>query len=109
MDLLPTIMDILDITDYSQRPIDGISCRDHLFEQTPMPRRRAFFSLEPGLGTAMRDGNWKLQSKGNDIELYDLHSDIKETTNVRDDHPERAARMKASIEEWKREVDLDNQ
>lgn len=109
MDLLPTIMDILGVTNYSQRQIDGISFTEHLFEETAMPDRQVFFSFEPRLGTAMRDGNWKLQTKGDDIELYDLDSDIKETTNVCDDFPERAAEMKAAVVKWKKEVALADQ
>ena len=31
----------------------------------------------------------------------DSSPDIKETTNIAADHPERTARMKAAIEKWK--------
>lgn len=52
----------------------------------------------------MRDGTWKMQTKGNVVELYDLSKDIKETTNVADQYPKRTAEMKAAIEKWKLEV-----
>jgi len=37
-------------------------------------------------------------------ELYDLSTDIKETTDVADQHPERVAEMTAAIEQWRRET-----
>ena len=52
----------------------------------------------------MRDGHWKMQTKSDVVELYDLSKDIKETTDVADKHAQRAAEMKAAIEKWKREV-----
>jgi arylsulfatase A-like enzyme len=104
MDLLPTVMDIVGVDIPSRQRFDGISFRDHLLKQARLPARRVFFGYEPKLGTAMRDGHWKMQTKGDVVELYDLSKDIKETTNLADAHPERAAEMKAAIEKWKDEV-----
>lgn len=104
MDLLPTIMDIVGIELPKQRKLDGISFKDHLLDQADMPERRVFFGYEPKLGTAMRDGPWKMQTKGDVVELYDLSKDIKETTNVADQYPKRTQEMKAAIENWKQEV-----
>jgi arylsulfatase A len=107
MDLLPTIMDIVGVEVPSQRKLDGISIKDHLLKQADLPDRRVFFGYEPKLGTAMRDGHWKMQTKGNVIELYDLSRDIRETTNIADRYPERTREMKAAIEKWKSEVTSD--
>jgi len=104
MDLLPTIMDIVGVDIPTHRKLDGISIKDHLLRQAKVPTRRVFFGYEPKLGTAMRDGHWKMQTKGDVVELYDLSKDIKETTNVADKYPKRAAEMKAAIEKWKLEV-----
>lgn len=104
MDLLPTIMDIVGVDISKVRKFDGISVKDHLLNQTDMPDRRVFFGYEPKLGTAMRDGNWKMQTKKDAVELYDLSKDIKETTNVADKYPKRTKEMKAAIEKWKLEV-----
>ena len=67
-------------------------------------QRRVFFGYEPKLGTAMRDGHWKMQTKGDAVELYDLSQDNKETTNLAEKYPERTAEMKAAIAKWKLEV-----
>jgi arylsulfatase A len=104
MDLLPTIMDIVGIDVPKQRKLDGISIKDHLLNQTDLPNRCVFFGYEPKLGTAMRDGHWKMQTKGDVVELYDLSKDIKETTNLVDKYPKRTEEMKAAIEKWKLEV-----
>ncbi len=101
MDLLPTVMDIVDVDISKQRKFDGISIKDHLLEQVDLPDRQVFFGCEPGLGTAMRDGNWKMQTKGDVVELYDLSRDIKETTNIADKYPKRTTKMKKAIEKWK--------
>ena len=81
---------------------------EHMLEQVAMPERQVFFSFEPRLGTAMREGDWKLQTRDDDIELYDLSRDIKETTNVAEQFPERAAEMKKAVDAWKRETVLDS-
>ena len=104
MDLLPTIMDIAGIGIPKQRKLDGMSVKDHLLNQADLPDRRIFFGYEPKLGTAMRDGHWKMQTKGDVVELYDLSKDIKESTNIADKHPKRAEEMKAAIEKWKLDV-----
>jgi hypothetical protein len=52
----------------------------------------------------MRDGHWKMLTKVDVVELYDLSKDIKETTNIADKFPQRAEAMKAAIEKWKLEV-----
>jgi arylsulfatase A len=108
MDLLPTLMQIADIDIPEHRKLDGISIKDHLLNQADLPDRRVFFGYEPKLGTAMRDGQWKMQTKGDVVELYDLSKDIKETTNITDKYPERTAKMKNAIEKWKQEVIPEN-
>jgi arylsulfatase A-like enzyme len=104
MDLLPTVMDIVGVDISRQRKLDGISVKVHLLKQADLPDRQVFFGYEPKLGTAMRDGHWKMQTKDDVVELYDLSTDIRETTNVADKYPRRAEEMKTAIEKWKREV-----
>ncbi len=104
MDLLPTLMDIVGVGIPKERKLDGMSMKDHLLEQADIPDRKVFFGYEPKLGTAMRDKHWKMQTKGDVVELYDLSNDIKETKNIAAQHPERCKEMKAAIEEWKLEV-----
>jgi arylsulfatase A-like enzyme len=50
---------------------------------------------------AARMGNWKAVRNGQDapLELYDLETDLGETTNVADTNPEIAAQMAAILEQ----------
>lgn len=107
MDLLPTIMDIAGVGIPEHRKPDGISIKNHLLAQADLPERKVFFGYEPKLGTAMRDGHWKILTKGDGIELYDLSRDIRETTDVRDKYPGRTKKMMKAIEKWKLEVSFD--
>ncbi|MGZ0172629.1 MAG: sulfatase-like hydrolase/transferase [Planctomycetales bacterium] len=104
MDLLPTIMDFTAITVPETRRLDGTSMAELILNKADFPDRQLFWGYEPKLGTAMRHGHWKMQTKGDVVELYDLRKDIKETTNVADKFPKRNEEMKAAIEKWKLEV-----
>lgn len=101
MDLLPTALDLAGIPHPAGRPLDGTSIKSLLLEQTPLPDRQLFFGYEPKLGTAMRDGDWKMLVKGDKIELYNLATDIGERTNLTARHPDRTKSMTAAIHEWK--------
>jgi len=108
MDLLPTVLDIAGIDYSKQRKFDGLSIKEHLLNQAGLPQRLVFFGYEPKLGTAMRDGNWKMQTRGDLVELYDLSEDIRETTNLADKYPGRTEEMKAAIEKWKKGLEMKN-
>jgi arylsulfatase A-like enzyme len=101
MDLLPTFADLAGMEVPNERKLDGTSIKDVLLRQAALPERRIFFGYEPKLGTAMRDGKWKMIVKEDRVELYDLDQDRGETTNLADQQPERAARMKEEISRWK--------
>ena len=104
MDLLPTFMDLADIEIPAQRELDGISLRGLLLDGDVLPPRQVFFGYEPKLGTAMRDGNWKMIVSSKEVELYDLDQDIGEETNLVDVAAERAEAMQKAIEAWKKQV-----
>ncbi len=104
MDLLPTYMELANIDIPTQRKLDGVSIRGLLLNGDDLPWRRVFFGYEPKLGTAMRDGDWKMIVKSNKLELYDLNKDIREKTNLAGNYPERVQAMKMAIETWKEDV-----
>ena len=108
MDFLPTALELAGIPypvkDEGGRVPDGVSMASLLLTGGEFPRRKLFFGYEPKLGTAMRDGDWKMIVKGEKVALYNLAEDPGESNNVAQDHAGRAAEMKAAIEGWKREV-----
>lgn len=103
-DLLPTIMDLTKIDVPEDRPLDGTSLKRLLLHQEALPERPLFFGYEPKLGTAMRDGKWKMIVSKRGVELFDLSRDLGETTNLSASHPERAKRMQKMIDQWKKNV-----
>ena len=103
-DLFPTFAAIAGLGDKLPGHIDGVSVKDHLLKGAAVAERDVFFGYEPKLGTAMRRGDWKMIVKGDDTRLFDLKKDIKETTDVRDQHPEIAEEMLKAIENFKATV-----
>ncbi len=103
-DLLPTFMELARVDIPKDHKLDGTSIGGVLFKGAKLSPRRIFFGYEPKLGTAMRDGNWKMIVKGDNVQLFDLSKDIAEQTNLAEEHPERAKEMKQAIEKWKGEV-----
>lgn len=103
-DLFPTFTDIAGLSEQVPDNLDGVSAKDHLVQQAPFPDRDIFFGYEPKLGTALRSGPWKMIVKGADQQLYNLDEDPSETTNVVEQHPERAKKMYDAIENFKATV-----
>ncbi len=104
MDLLPTFAGLAGTEVPADRQLDGTDVRGLLLDDKPLPERRVFFGYEPKLGTAMREGNWKMIISSKKFELYNLGSDIAERNNLVETHPKRAESMRAAIEKWKQEV-----
>ena len=52
----------------------------------------------------MRRGDWKMIVKGDDVQLYNLKNDVKETTNVAAANPEIAKSMRQAIERFRQTV-----
>ncbi len=103
-DLFPTLSDIAGLSADTPDNLDGASAKDLLLGQKPLPARDLFFGYEPKLGTAMRRGHWKMILKDGDVQLYNLATDIRETTNLVTRHPEIAKSMRQAIERFKQTV-----
>ena len=101
MDLLPTVLELAAVPLPREYSYDGISLKPLLLEGAKVPERRLFFGYEPKLGTAMRDGRWKMIVKGNKVQLFDLQTDIGERKNLVAEKPDRAKKMQAAINDWK--------
>ncbi|MEM7230766.1 MAG: sulfatase-like hydrolase/transferase [Planctomycetota bacterium] len=101
-DLLPTFAELASVSVPKNRALDGKSLAGLLLRQEAFPDRKVFFGYEPKLGTAMRDGSWKMIVKKEKVQLFDLKQDIGERKNLVDQEPERARKMRAEIEAWKK-------
>jgi len=98
MDIMPTIIDLLDLLEESQLTVrDGESLMA-LFEGKKLKRQHPIpFCFQSG--AALIDGDYKLLStnknKDGEWKLYDLKSDPRETKDVAGEFPERFEQMKA--------------
>ncbi len=79
-------------------PMQGLSLCP-AFEGTMIERSALYWEHEEN--RAIREGDWKLVSKGPDKwELYNVHEDRTETKNLLDEHPEMAAELMQHWTSW---------
>ena len=54
----------------------------------------------------MRDGQWKLIEfyEFDEVELYDLETDLEERRDLSQRHPERTTRMRQQLRSWQAEL-----
>ncbi|MEZ6065545.1 MAG: sulfatase-like hydrolase/transferase [Planctomycetaceae bacterium] len=112
IDLLPTFVALAGGQRQGQLPIDGRDLSPLLLGQTTASPRSEWYYFSGNNLQAVRSGPWKLavtrQSEGfgragNSTDepfmptLYNLEADLGETTNVIDQHPEVAARLRGLI------------
>ena len=100
MDIMPTLIDLLDLPEESMLDVvDGESILPLFAGKTPERNHPIPFTMK---GTALIDGNFKLlqEGKGRNVKwvLYDLEKDPTETTDAAGKFPERFERMKAEAQ-----------
>ncbi len=109
-DLFVTIREIL--TGHSSTE-DGISLKPLLGQRSGFSERDALFFHFPHYYatstpvSAVRSGDWKLLEYYEDgrTELYNLHDDLSEKTNLAAQFPEKTEKMKARLHSWLKTVD----
>ncbi|MGD9857285.1 MAG: sulfatase [Planctomycetaceae bacterium] len=101
LDFLPTFGALAGYDPPTDRLIDGVDQTALLLGDSEQGNRHDFFYFSQGELHGVRRGNWKLmlphrekffgfvKDRGsNEVELYDLESDLGETNNVAASHPE---------------------
>ena len=108
MDLHPTIAAITGATLPSDRTIDGKDIRPLMqAEKDAESPHESFFYYKRNSIEAARSGQWKLHIRKDDEEiqqLYNLESDIGETENLYEQHPEIVADLQTKIDACRREL-----
>ena len=119
LDIFPTLVDIAKIEITEDKLLDGKNIlplitgeqfvRDQLFWHFPAYLQRYagvnhIWRTSPA--GAMRMGSWKIIEFFEDdrIELYNLDSDLSETTELSDQFPEKAQEMMAELRAWREKV-----
>ncbi len=112
VDFYPTILEMAGLEYDPANPVDGVSLVP-LLKQTGVPKREAIywhyphFSNQGGMpGGAVRKGDWKLIEFYEDgsLELYNLKEDIGERNNLAGKRPEKAARLRRMLDDWRKAV-----
>jgi arylsulfatase A len=102
MDYMPTFAYMAGATAHVPADVDGVSVSATFTgnDDTELKRDRFFYWEDQGGQRAGRLGRWKAvqRSPNSPLELYDLRSDLAETTNVAVGNPEVVARLYALLE-----------
>ncbi|MCK5068819.1 MAG: arylsulfatase [Bacteroidales bacterium] len=103
-DLLPTLVDLLDLDFEPAKPLDGVSLEPLLSGQTEnWPNRVLYVDTQRRLNLvkykqySVMDNNWRLV---NGKELYNVSDDLGQTRNLIDTYPEVSARLAEEYELW---------
>lgn len=124
LDFYPTFMDIVGI-DMPDKILDGTSILPVLkgksIEERPLffhfpiylqaydsekdDARDPLFRTRPG--SVIIDGEWKLHQyfENNDIELYNLKTDLGERKNLANSNPEKASELLEKLNRWRNQID----
>ena len=106
IDFMPTLATLAGYRVPDDRMIDGVDQTGLLLGKTEAGAREHFYYFSRNELHAVRRGKWKMRLPGltnfwrfvedqgtNDIELYDLSTDISETTNLAETQPQVVAEM----------------
>ncbi len=98
-DFMPTAAELAGVE--TPERSDGISFVPTLMGKPEEQQQHDYLYWEDPFSVAIRQGDWKaIRPRGsNQFELYDLSTDISESNNIADEHPDILNRLKALAEE----------
>jgi len=103
LDIFPTIAALAGIE--PPRGLDGVDLTPYLKREKSTPPHEALYFQTSGLGNgAIREGRWKLVLDKGEPKLFDLASDLGETTNLADQERERVATLTKKWSAWKAQM-----
>lgn len=123
IDLFPTLLDVCGVDDRPALPIDGVSLRDVLFDNSPLPSRRLFWQWNRGTpryshNAAVREGDWKLirpfvtrnipkRESAEPATLYRIGAVRGESNDLSAGNPDRRSVMMNALKKWTASVEND--
>jgi len=101
-DWFPTFCELIGIETTAYQILDSQSIWPLLVNHEQSPGKRPIY-WKIKSHYAIREGNWKLliNRNSNEVELYDLKHDFRETRNLSDANPEKVAHMLELLEAFK--------
>ncbi len=117
LDFYPTVLDLTQIKPDPAQKLDGVSFasvlknpattldRDTHYWHYPLDKKHFLGGRSAG---AIRKGDWKLIEffDTGKVELYNLKDDIGESQNLAEEQPERAAKLLALLQNWRKSNDI---
>jgi arylsulfatase A len=113
-DLFPTVLGLAGAKVPADRVIDGVNVLPVLTGKTEAVERQVPLYWRLGMAThglhiALRQGDWKILASEDltKFELYNLKTDPKETTDLRERERERFAQMQKELIEFNTRVEAE--
>ena len=112
LDLLPTLANLAETNLPENHQCDGYDASDFLLGKTSSPRKEFIYYSSHGELAGIRIGEWKYLAhptpKNGKTEknpaLYNLNSDLSETTNLSSQHPEIVAQLETRMRNADQEI-----
>ncbi|UCD28415.1 MAG: sulfatase-like hydrolase/transferase, partial [Planctomycetota bacterium] len=101
-DLYPTLLKLANVTRPPGPPLDGKDVSEVILKNAPTPRHAYYWIWHKC--DAMRTEDWKLIRKPNELELYNLRTDIGESKNLASEKPEIAAKLVEKLNAWEESI-----
>ena len=98
LDMFPTLMAMADLKMPETRPLDGKNIWPALRDNTASPVESYYWAWHNE--DAIRTAEWRLHRFFDHNELYDIRTDIGETTNVADAQPDVVKSLTAKMNTW---------
>jgi len=112
MDVMPTVLNVIDAKESPKRRFDGLDVTSTLFQNAQVGSREIYWNRGGNArrGGAVREDQWKLlvafeQRTLLPPKLFDLSTDLGEQNDLSKRHPERTSEMKAKLDAWLVEMD----
>ena len=100
IDILPTLADLSGISVETNQPLDGVSVKPLLLQESGSWNSRLIYSHWNGR-TSVRSQEWRLDDEGN---LYDIAQDRGQQNDVSSQYPDIAEELADSLEKWEMQV-----
>lgn len=103
LDMFPTLMAMAGLPMPETRPLDGRNCWPALRDQTASPVESYYWAWHNE--DTIRTADWRLHRFFDRVELYDMRTDLAETTNVAATNTETVIRLTAQMNAWATSLD----
>lgn len=104
LDMFPTLMAMAGLEMPKTRPLDGKNIWPALRGGGASPVESYYWSWHNE--DAIRTSDWRMHRFTDRVELYDIHKDVGETTNVADQNPKVVATLKNKMNVWVESLDV---